>query len=46
MKSSKKYTQKVNQPEGEGKIEFQKLSVSGGIVNAAEAVKMAIEMTK
>jgi len=41
---------KVNRPELERKrkkkVRFSRMSVSGGIVNAFEAVKLAGEMTK
>lgn len=47
LKSSKKYTQEVNRPGSDGNfIEFNKLSTTGGIVNAYEAVKMAMEFKK
>jgi cell wall-associated protease len=35
----------VNRPGSTSKVEFSSLSVSGGIVNAYNAVKLAIEMT-
>jgi cell wall-associated protease len=48
MKSSVKYVgKKVNKPsEDGGSINFEELSISGGIVNAYEAVKMAEGMAK
>ncbi len=44
LKSSIKYIDQVNKPNEEGKpsmIEFNKLSITGGIINVYEAVKMA-----
>jgi subtilisin family serine protease len=47
MKSSIKYTNEVSKPsEADATIGFPKLSVSGGVVNAAAAIKMAMEMKK
>ncbi|TAF63089.1 MAG: peptidase S8 [Cytophagales bacterium] len=47
MKSSTKYKgTMVNKPGAENTVDFGTLSNTGGIVNAYEAVKMAIEMTK
>ncbi len=47
MKSSIKYSTEINKPgEDDVEVAFPKLSVSGGIVNAAAAIKMASEMKK
>jgi len=46
LKSSYKPRQMVNQPQTKLQVPFESLSVSGGIVNAYNAVKMAIEWTK
>jgi subtilisin family serine protease len=39
-------TQQVNLPGGEGPVEFGTLSVTGGVVNVYNAVKMAMSMEK
>jgi hypothetical protein len=47
MKSSIKYTQKINKPGEKGANALMTdLCISGGIVNAYEALKMAEEMSK
>ncbi|GAB4404194.1 MAG: S8 family peptidase [Microscillaceae bacterium] len=47
MDSARKYAGRmIDKPGGEGTIDFAKLSVSGGIVNAYEAVKMALAKEK
>ncbi|MDX2303617.1 MAG: S8 family peptidase [Microscillaceae bacterium] len=46
MKSSRKYPLEVTKPGDTSKIAFEKLSVSGGIINAYEAVKMALSKSK
>ena len=46
LKSTFKPNQIVNKPQTKTSIRFDSLSVSGGIVNAYNAVKMAIELTK
>jgi hypothetical protein len=50
MKSAKVYTHKVFLPEEGGnkkhKVRFNELSVSGGIANAYDAVKLAETMSK
>lgn len=49
LKSVVKYKQKVNIPtekEDKGTISFKKLSVTGGIVNAEKAVKLALKMSQ
>ena len=46
MKSSRKYPVEVNKPGDKVMIPFNQLSVSGGIVNAYEAVKLAAEKNK
>jgi subtilisin family serine protease len=47
MKSSIKYTQKINKPGEKGTNALMTdLCISGGIVNAYEALKMAEEMSK
>jgi hypothetical protein len=38
--------QMVDRPQTKIPVPFSSLSVSGGIVNAYKAVKMAIELTK
>ncbi|SDJ83284.1 Subtilase family protein [Catalinimonas alkaloidigena] len=48
VKSSLRYRGKVYRPDEEGhkkKVKFKKLSTSGGVVNAYEAVKLAEELT-
>jgi cell wall-associated protease len=45
LRSSFKPGIMVNRPGSTSKVEFSSLSVSGGIVNAYNAVKLAIEMT-
>jgi subtilisin family serine protease len=46
LKSSFKPNQMVNKPQTTMQVSFDKLSVSGGILNAYNAVKMAIAMTE
>ena len=46
LKSSLKPSTKVNRPGTNDEVPFQSLSVSGGIVNAYNAVKMAIAVTE
>ncbi len=47
LKSSRKLDHlKVQKPGSAEQIEFSELSQSGGLVNAYEAVKMALELTK
>jgi subtilisin family serine protease len=46
LKSTFKPIQMVNKPQTKVQVPFSSLSVSGGIVNAYNAVKMAIEITK
>ncbi|MDX1904317.1 MAG: S8 family peptidase [Thermonemataceae bacterium] len=47
MKSSIKYTQKINKPGEKGlNATMSDLCISGGIINAYEAVKMAEKMSK
>ncbi len=46
LKSTFKSNQVVNKPQTKTSVRFDSLSVSGGIVNAYTAVKMAIELTK
>jgi cell wall-associated protease len=46
MKSSRKYDLKVNQPGSDNKVSFKNLSITGGVVDAYEAVKMAVEIAK
>ena len=46
LKSSFKPAQGVNKPQTTTQVNFSSLSVSGGIVNAYNAVKMAIMTTK
>jgi len=49
LKSVVKYKLKVNIPtekEDKGKSSFKKLSVTGGIVNAEKAVKLALKMSQ
>jgi cell wall-associated protease len=46
MKSSRKYDLKVNQPGSDNKVSFKNLSITGGVVDAYEAVKMALEIAK
>ena len=46
LKSTFKPNQMVNKPQTKTPVRFDSLSVSGGIVNAYSAVKMAIELTK
>jgi Subtilisin-like serine proteases len=47
MKSSRKFDNlKVQKPGSADQIEFSELSQSGGLVNAYEAVRMALEITK
>jgi cell wall-associated protease len=47
LKTSRKYAMTVNVPgSGDVKEPFSKLSVTGGVVDAYEAVKMALEITK
>ncbi|NJL12885.1 MAG: S8 family serine peptidase [Microscillaceae bacterium] len=47
MDSARKYAGRmISKPGGEGTVDFAKLSVSGGIVNAYEAVRMALEKEK
>lgn len=41
MKSSRKFDNLMVQKPGGGKVNFNQLSISGGLVNAYEAVKMA-----
>jgi len=41
MKSTRKFDNLKIQKPGGGKVEFNQLSASGGLVNAYEAVKMA-----
>ena len=41
MKSTRKFDNLKVQKPGGGNVEFSQLSVSGGLVNAYEAVKMA-----
>jgi hypothetical protein len=36
----------VKEPGGKREVEFSELSLSGGLINAYEAVKMAQEMRK
>jgi cell wall-associated protease len=44
MKSSRKFDNLTVQKPGGGKINFSQLSISGGLVNSYEAVKMAQEI--
>jgi hypothetical protein len=44
MKSSRKFDNLKVQKPGGGKVDFNQLSSSGGLVNAYEAVKMAKSM--
>jgi subtilisin family serine protease len=47
LKSSVKYDKEVNMPGDKStRVEFSKLSATGGVVNAYQAVKMAMEMKK
>jgi subtilisin family serine protease len=46
VRSVYKPDQLVNRPQTKIQVSFNSLSVSGGIVNAYNAVKMAIELTK
>ena len=46
LKSTFKPNQMVNKPQTKTPVRFDSLSVSGGIVNAYNAIKMAIELTK
>ena len=46
LKPSFKPNQIVNKPQTTVQVSFNSLSVSGGIVNACNAVKMAITMKK
>lgn len=46
LKSTFKPNQMVNKPQTKTPVRFDTLSVSGGIVNAYSAVKMAIKWTK
>ena len=46
MRSAFRPNQLVNKPQTTIKVPFNSLSVSGGIVNAFNAVKMAIGMTQ
>ena len=46
LKSTFKPNQMVNKPQTKTPVRFESLSVSGGIVNAYNAIKMAIELTK
>ncbi|MDQ6757623.1 MAG: S8 family peptidase [Bacteroidota bacterium] len=46
LQSTFKPNQMVNRPQTKIQVPFKSLSVSGGIVNAYNAVKMAIAMTK
>ena len=46
FKSSRKYPIEVNKPGDKVMVSFDKLSVTGGIVNAYEAVKLASEKSK
>ena len=44
-KSTRKFDNlKVQKPGGKEAVEFNQLSISGGLVNAYEAVKLAQEM--
>jgi subtilisin family serine protease len=45
MNSSFKPNQMVNKPQTKTSVAFSSLSVSGGIVNAGAAVKMALDLT-
>jgi len=46
LKSVFKPNQMVNKPQTKTSVLFSTLSVSGGIVNAYNAVKMSMELTK
>ncbi|MEO8110521.1 MAG: S8 family peptidase [Ginsengibacter sp.] len=46
LKSSFKPDQMVNKPQTKIQVSFRSLSISGGIVNAYSAIKMAIAVTK
>ena len=46
LKSVFKPNQMVNRPQTKIQVPFTSLSVSGGIVNAYNAVEMAIALTK
>ena len=46
LKSTYKPNQMVNKPQTKTPVRFDSLSVSGGIVNAYSAIKIAIELTK
>ncbi len=46
LESTFKPNQMVNKPKTKTQVRFDNLSVSGGIVNACSAIKMAIEMTE
>ena len=46
MSTVTKVNQQVIKPGTENKVPFSSLSVSGGIVNAYEALKMAEKMSK
>lgn len=46
LKSVFKPNQMVNRPQTKIQVPFNSLSVSGGIVNAYNAVEMAIDLTK
>jgi subtilisin family serine protease len=44
LKSAVKYDARVKKPGDKGEIDFSALSITGGIVNALEAVKMAEQL--
>lgn len=46
LKSSVKLNEEVNKPGTSKKVNFSELSLTGGVVNAYQAVKMAIERGK
>ncbi len=47
IRSTRKFDHlKVVEPGGQNRVEFSELSLSGGLVNAYEAVKMAQEMSR